>query len=115
MRVNEVYTLYGGLPNPTLIFAIDSNFSKYLKKSKWDIAYYWRDLMRKWSAAGVIKGSGTAETPTDPAGRPLDKTNSWHKIPKSYGQQYMPEQGGGEQDSGQSQQGSSTGWGVPGE
>ncbi len=106
----------GGLPNPTLILTIDSNFSRYLKKNKWDIAYYWRDLLRKWSAAGVIKAVGPKDTLTDPAGRPLDETNSWHKVPKGYGQQYIPEQGGADQDSGQSQQGSGrSDWGVPGE
>ncbi len=122
MMNNEVVILCnnpkhaGGLPNPTLILTLDSNFSKYLKKNKWDIAYYWRDLIRKWSAAGVIRdGSGEASQ-TDPAGRPLDRENSWHMVPKGYAAQYAGTQGEGGNTGGEPQPGSSSGgWGVPGE
>ena len=69
----------GGLGNPTLVLTIDSNFENYLHASRWDIAYYWRDLMRKWSHAGVMKSVAK-----DPAGRDLDKENSWHLIPSGY-------------------------------
>ena len=70
----------GNLPPKTLIVTVDSNFSKFLRRNRWDIAYFWRDLMRKWSQSGNMK----ALDMTDPAGRPLNPKHTWHKIPAGY-------------------------------
>lgn len=73
----------GGLPDPTLILTIDRNFERYMGESRWDIAYWWRDLMRKWSRAGVIKGPMT-----DPAGRAMDNKETWHRVPHGWAGRY---------------------------
>lgn len=97
------------LPNPAVILTIDRNFEQALKRNRWDIAYYWRDILigrnlqqvqTKWMVVsqGVgVSGPGGAHssshrsykrtrthTPTDPAGRRQDDQNSWHMIPKGY-------------------------------
>lgn len=109
---------FGGFYNPTLILTIDRNFERFLGRSRWDIAYYWRDLMRKWSRAGVMKVSGA----TDPAGRPLDPKHSWHRAPRGYARRYMGAAGAASASSGGGGTGDVPGgglghgpWGVPGE
>jgi len=89
-KINDEVAIYvknpdrvGNLPTKCLILTIDTNFERFLGKGRWDTAYYWRDLMRKWSRKGLMKGV-TDDTGKDPAGRPLDKANSWKNIPSSY-------------------------------
>jgi hypothetical protein len=75
----------GGLGRRTLILTIDSNYERFLRCSRWDIAFFWRDLMRLWSAVGLMKDFRTTK---DPAGRPLDPEHSWHRVPPGYAAKY---------------------------
>jgi len=91
-KINGEVTIYvknpdrvGNLPSKCLILTIDSNFEQFLGKNRWDTAYYWRDIMRKWSRKGLMKAAGGPDDPNlDPAGRPLDKANSWRNIPDGF-------------------------------
>jgi len=93
-----------GLPDPTLILTIDSAFERFMGRGRLDIAYYWRDLMRKWSRVGVMKAPAPSE---DPAGRPFDAKQSWHQVPDGYAKRYT-ETAPASGDTG-------GGWAVPGE
>jgi len=74
-----------GLPDPTLILTTDSAFERFTGRSRLDIVYYWRDLMRKWSRPRIIKAPAPSE---DPAGRPFDARESWHPVPDGYAKRY---------------------------
>jgi len=52
-----------GLPDPTLILTIDSAFERFMGRGRLDIAYYWRDLMRKWSRVRRHQGPGSERRP----------------------------------------------------
>ena len=91
-KINGEVTIYvknpdrvGNLPSKCLILTIDRNFEQFLGKNRWDTAYYWRDIMRKWSRKGLMRAVGGPDDPNlDPAGRPLDKANSWRNIPAGF-------------------------------
>jgi hypothetical protein len=79
----------GQLGTEALLLTIDSNFGKYLGRNRWDIAYFWRDLMRKWAEVGQqggvgLRGADLDKPLLDPAGRPMDPEHTWHQIPAGY-------------------------------
>ncbi|MCX7599905.1 MAG: hypothetical protein N2512_13720 [Armatimonadetes bacterium] len=75
----------GGLGRKTLILTIDRNYERFLRCSRWDIAFFWRDLMRLWSTVGLMKDVSKL---SDPAGRPLDPEHTWHRVPRGYAARY---------------------------
>jgi hypothetical protein len=105
----------GNLAAKCLILTIDRNFEKFLGKNRWDTAYYWRDLMRKWSRKGLMRSAdGGDDTGTDPAGRPLDKANSWRNIPQGYTKSAEKDEGGATGGTTSSSGGSHSGGKIPG-
>ncbi len=76
----------GGLGSQVLLLTIDRNFSKFLGRNRYDIAYYWRDLMRKWSSVAAQGGTGmkSLDGVKAPGGKSLDPKHSWHQIPAGY-------------------------------
>lgn len=75
----------GGLGRKTLILTIDRNYERFLRCSRWDIAFFWRDLMRLWSGVGLMKDVSGLK---DPAGRPFDPEHTWHRVPAGYAAKY---------------------------
>jgi hypothetical protein len=75
----------GLLGTRTLLLTIDANYERYLGAGRWDIAFFWRDMMKLWSSVGIMKYCGE---PRDPAGRTLDAAHTWHRVPKGYASRY---------------------------
>lgn len=105
----------GNLPTKCLILTIDKNFERFMGKNRWDVAYYWRDLMRKWSRRGLMRSvDGSDDTGTDPAGRPLDKANSWRMVPEGYSANAQRDDDGGGSAPAANPAGSTGGSKIPG-
>lgn len=71
-----------GLGEKALILTIDSSFGKFMGRSRKDLAYWWRDMMRNWAGGPMKQGTKLR----DPLGRPLNQATTWRTVPAGYAQ-----------------------------